>query len=121
MILKGMQWGQTYDLPMTFVGSMQSGNTQEPRTVEEEYQMKRKQGKFDENDYARLSPGISSPQEHQDEVTSHIDRHGQLSPIQFSAYKGSPPTLDEGYHRYAAHRDLGLEGIRAKYYGDVHE
>jgi hypothetical protein len=120
MILNGMQWGQAYDVPMTFVGAMQSGNNPN-MTVEEEYQTKRKRGEFQPNDFNRLMPGIKDPQQHQDEITSHIDQHGQINPIQFSAYKGHQTTLDEGYHRYAAHRDLGLEGIRAKYYGDVHE
>jgi hypothetical protein len=99
--LSAVQW-----MPLSRIGQMRSGNDYN-MTVEQEYQAK-KAGRFSENDMARSG---GNPQARQQEITSNIARHGQLNPAQWEHYEGYEPTLSEGAHRYAAHRDLGNVGM----------
>jgi hypothetical protein len=93
--------------PLTRVGQLQSGN--EPGlTVEQEYQQKERRGEYTENDHARAAMYGQHPRDYQAQITQHVDQHGQLNPAQWEDYPGDGgPVLAEGYHRYAAHRNLG--------------
>jgi len=92
--------------PLSRVGKLQSGN--EPgMTVEQEYQRKEVQGKYSKNDFERAKrAGFRHPRDYQASITSHVAEHGILS-----AAAASYGALDEGYHRYAAARQLGLQSM----------
>jgi hypothetical protein len=92
--------------PLSRVGRLQSGNEQ-GLTVEQEYQRKEVQGKYSKNDFERAKrAGFSHPRDYQASITSHVAEHGILS-----AAAASYGALDEGYHRYAAARQLGLQSM----------
>lgn len=88
--------------PLSRVGALQSGN--EPgMTVEQEYQRKAVGGNYSPNDHERArQAGHDSPSAHQADITEHVKRHGIIN-----AARVSGGTLDEGFHRYVAARQLG--------------
>jgi hypothetical protein len=91
------------------VGRLQSGN--EPGlTVAQEYRQKETLGRYSANDHERARrAGFDHPREYQASITEHIRQHGILNPAQ-----SSHGTLDEGYHRYAAMRQLGKRSMRIR-------
>lgn len=92
---RGSSW------PLARVGRLKSGN--EPGlTVAQEYRQKAILGKYSPNDFERARrAGFAHPREHQADITEHIRQHGIIN-----AAQASYGTLDEGYHRYAAMRQL---------------
>ena len=87
--------------PLSRVGALQSGN--EPgMTVEQEYQSKEVGGNYTPNDHERAKrAGFGHPRDYQADITRHVAEHGIIN-----AAQASGGTLDEGYHRYAAARQL---------------
>jgi hypothetical protein len=88
--------------PLSRVGALQSGN--EPGiTVEQEYQRKEVGGRYSPNDHEVAGrAGFAHPRDYQADITRHVAEHGIIN-----AARVSGGTLDEGYHRYAAARQLG--------------
>lgn len=92
------------------VGRLQSGN--EPRmTVAQEYRQKEILGNYSANDYARAAEQGQTPREYQASITEHVRQHGQINPAQ-----ASDGHLDEGYHRYAAMKQLGRKSMSVRRY-----
>ena len=92
----GGQW------PLSRVGALQSGNTP-GMTVEQEYQSKEIGGNYSANDHevARRA-GFAHSRDYQADITRNVAQNGIINAARVSA-----GTLDEGYHRYAAARQLG--------------
>lgn len=99
---RGSGGGNSQTRSLDWVGRLQSGN--EPgMTVAQEYHQKFDLGRWSANDYERARfEGFASPQAAQAETTAHIRQHGIINPAQTS-----DGVLDEGFHRYAAMRQLG--------------
>jgi hypothetical protein len=97
--------------PLDKVGKLQSGN--EPgMTVEQEYQRKEVQGSYSPNDFENAkAAGRKHPRDYQAGITQHIDEHGIINAAQTSY-----GVLDEGYHRYAAARQLGHKSMPVRDY-----
>lgn len=94
------------------IGRLQSGNEQ-GMTVAQEYRQKEVLGRYSANDYERAKQaGFGSPRDYQASITSHIAQHGIINPARYSY-----GTLDEGYHRYAAARQLGMSTMPARKLG----
>jgi hypothetical protein len=96
---------------LDWVGRLQSGN--EPGlTVAQEYRQKEILGRYsaDDRDRARAA-GFASPRAYQASITEHIRQHGLIN-----APQSSYGTLDEGYHRYAAMRQLGRQAMPVRQY-----
>lgn len=91
--------------PLSRVGALRSGNERD-MTVEQEYQRKEVQGKYSKNDFERARVYGQHPRDYQAGITAHIRQHGIIN-----AAQASYGVLDEGYHRYAAARQLGLQSM----------
>jgi hypothetical protein len=100
----------TQSRSLSWVGGLRSGN--EPgMTVAQEYRQKEILGNYPASDWARArQAGFSSPRAYQASITAHIAGHGIINPGQWSS-SGGRGTLDEGYHRYAAMRQLGMTSM----------
>jgi len=107
---KGALGGESWSLAK--VGRLQSGN--EPGlTVAQEYHRKEILGQYSHNDHERArQAGFDSPRAYQADITARIAREGQLNPAQHSH-----GTLDEGYHRYAAARQLRQRTMKIRKIG----
>lgn len=109
------QAGEVRQWTLNGVGRLKSGNegVDHPgMTVAQEYRMKEIEGKYSENDYERArNAGFSSPAAYQRSITESIGKKGQLNAIQTSE-----GYLDEGFHRYAALRQLGRSTVKVKKY-----
>lgn len=101
--------GGTQTRSLDWVGRLQSGN--EPGlSVAQEYRQKETLGRYSPNDHAvARRAGYSHPRDYQAAITEHVRRHGLVNPPQ-----ASHGTLDEGYHRYAAMRQLGRRVMPVK-------
>lgn len=103
---KGGGGGGSGNWSLARVGRLQSGN--EPGlTVAQEYHQKEVLGKYSENDYARA--GAAGPREYQRQITESVRKNGILNPAQVNAWTETKNGLSEGYHRYAAARQLGFK------------
>lgn len=91
------------------VGRLMSGN--EPGlTVAQEFHQKEVLGKYSPNDYERArQAGASSPREYQRRITESVREKGILSPARVNSWTETKNGLSEGYHRYAAARQLGMK------------
>lgn len=95
-------------VPLAKVGKLRSGN--DPRmTVEQEFQKKVVQGQYSANDIARAARYGQTPRQYQAEITEHIRQHGVINAAQVS-----DGVLDEGFHRYAALRQLRRRTVPVK-------
>jgi hypothetical protein len=81
-------------------------------TVAQEYRKKEINGDYSANDRERArAAGFASPRAYQASITDHIRQHGIINSAQ-----ASYGTLDEGYHRYAAMRQLGAKNMPVRTY-----
>lgn len=96
--------------PLERVGRLKSGN--EPGlTVAQEYHRKEILGQYSPNDFERArQAGHAHPRDRQAAITAHIAANGLINPAQ-----ASEGNLDEGYHRYAAMRELRQRTLPVKY------
>jgi hypothetical protein len=96
------------------IGRLQSGNEQ-GMTVAQEYRQKEVLGRYSASDWARANVGRAAgerhPRDYQASITAHVKEHGQVNPGHVSG-----GALDEGYHRYAAARQLGHATMRVRKY-----
>lgn len=93
------------------VGRLASGN--EPgKTVAQEYRDKVIRGNYSANDYARAAQYGQTPAQYQAEITRDIAQRGMINPA-----RASYGTLDEGFHRYVAMRQLGMRSMPVKWDG----
>jgi len=89
---------------LAWVGRLRSGN-RPGMTVAAEYHQKEILGRYSANDHAvARAAGYKHPRDYQAYLTRHIGEHGIINPPQWTT---SDKTLSEGYHRYAAMRQLG--------------
>lgn len=94
--------------PISSVGKLKSGNIP-GLTVEQEYHRKEVLGKYTANDYAvAKAAGHKHPRDYQAELTKHIAANGIINAPQVDT---ADKTLSEGYHRYAAMRQLKQSSI----------
>lgn len=100
--------------PLSRVGKLQSGNERD-MTVEQEYQSKEIGGNYSPNDFERAKrAGFGHPRDYQADITASVKAKGILS-----AARASFGALDEGYHRYAAARQLGLQSMPVQESGEA--
>ena len=91
------------------VGRLASGNRQ-GMTVEQEYQAKEVRGEYSAQDFAvARQAGFAHPRDYQASITRDIAARGQVNPARVS--EGA---LDEGFHRYAAARQLGKRSMAVR-------
>lgn len=103
--------GEVQQWSLARVGALASGNEQ-GLTVAQEYRQKEILGNYSANDYERAKQaGFASPKDYQKSITDHIARHGMINAAQWYS---SDRALAEGYHRYAAMRQLGLKSMKIK-------
>jgi L-asparaginase II len=96
--------GEVQTRSLAWVGRLQSGN-RPGMTVAQEYHQKETLGKYSTNDHAvaRMA-GHKNARDYQAALTRDIGARGLINPPQYTA---NDRTLSEGYHRYAAMRQLG--------------
>ena len=99
----------TQSWSLSRVGRLKSGNTP-GMTVAREYSEKEILGRYSPNDWERARrAGFAHPRDYQRDITEDIRRWGMINPVRTS--RGA---LDEGYHRYAAMRQLRKRTMPAK-------
>lgn len=102
--------GQAETWSVARVGRLASGN--EPgMTVAQEYAMKEGRGRYSPNDHARAAQYRQTPREYQAEITADIGKNGMINAVQWDR---EDRMLTEGYHRYAAMRQLGIKTMRIR-------
>jgi hypothetical protein len=95
--------------PLSRVGRLTSGNEQ-GLTVAQEYHRKEILGRYSPTDRERArQAGFEHPRDYQRHITEDIRRRGMINPV-----RASYGALDEGYHRYAAMRQLGRRQIKVR-------
>ncbi len=100
--------GDARNWSMTRVGRLNSGN-RPGMTVAQEYREKEILGNYSANDQAvARAAGYKDARSYQEALTKDIGERGLLNPVYYSE---TDHYLSEGYHRYAAMRQLGRRTI----------
>lgn len=110
------------------VGGWKSGNIP-GFTVAQEYESRYTGANPYEDEHAQYY-GYRDARHYQESLNDHIKQHGLRTPVKYSP-PGTPdlatgetldvPLMENGYHRYAAARDLGMEYLNAQQLGPKSE